>query len=182
MRAILMPDLFRNHSLDIGRMVRQHEINVIGDLRVDRIDLVHVRYTFQEEQREFTALITATACDYYIDDRTRQRLKGRHRGLAVSGILDVPIAQQDLVGARDRTDAGIRRAKTENFFEQFTDTGVDDILWRRGCQGGPGGPRLEYNVQTKETRIERMLNFLVQADRIWDRQAMQETTRRVSCR
>ena len=34
-------------------------------------------------------------------------------------------------------------------------------------------------MQTKETRIERMLNFLVQTDRIWDRQAMQETTRRV---
>ena len=76
MRAILMPDLFRNHSLEIAGMVRQHEINVIGDMRVDRIDLVHVRYTFQEEQREFTALITATACDYYIDNRTRQRLRG----------------------------------------------------------------------------------------------------------
>ena len=76
MRPLLMPDLFRDHSLQIAEMVRQHEINVIGDLRVDRIDLVNVRYTFKEEQREFTALITATACDYYIDDRTRQRLRG----------------------------------------------------------------------------------------------------------
>ena len=76
MRPLLMPDLFRNHSLQIAEMVRQHEINVIGDLRVDRIDLVNVRYTFKEEQREFTALITATACDYYLDDRTRQRLRG----------------------------------------------------------------------------------------------------------
>ena len=76
MRPLLMPDLFQNHSLQIAEMVRNHEINVIDDLRVDRIDLVNVRYTFKEEQREFTALITATACDYYLDDRTRQRLRG----------------------------------------------------------------------------------------------------------
>ena len=60
-------------------MVRQHEINVIGDLRIDRIDLVNVRYTFKEEQREFTALITATACDYYLDDRSQRRLRGDER-------------------------------------------------------------------------------------------------------
>ena len=76
MRLLLMPDLFQTHSLQLAAMVRQHEINVIGDLRVDRIDFVNVRYTFKEEQREFTALITATACDYYIDDRTRLRLRG----------------------------------------------------------------------------------------------------------
>ena len=58
MRPLLMPDLFRNHSIQIAQMVRNHETNVIGDLRVDRIDLVNVRYTFKEEQREFTALIT----------------------------------------------------------------------------------------------------------------------------
>ena len=71
MRPLLMPDLFRDHSRQLAEMDRQHEINVLSDLRVDRIDLVNVRYTFKEEQREFTALVTATACDYYIDDRTR---------------------------------------------------------------------------------------------------------------
>ena len=76
MQPLLMPDLFRDHSLQIAEMVRNHEINVIGDLRVDRIDLVNVRYTLKEEQREFTALITATACDYYLDDRTHKRLRG----------------------------------------------------------------------------------------------------------
>ena len=35
------------------------------------------------------------------------------------------------------------------------------------------------NGEAKETRTERMLNFLVQTDKIWDRQAILETTRRV---
>ena len=49
MRPLLMPDLFRDHSLQIAAMVRAHEINVIDHLRVDRIELVNTRYTLKEE-------------------------------------------------------------------------------------------------------------------------------------
>ena len=69
--------------------------------------------------------------------------------------------------------------KTENFFEQFTDTGVDQIYGKEAAKQGQAGPWLEKDVQTKETRIERMLNFLVQTDKLWDRQAMLETTRQI---
>ena len=44
---------------------------------------------------------------------------------------------------------------------------------------GPAGPWLEKDVGTKDTRIERMLNFLVQTDKIWNRQTMLTTSRRV---
>ncbi len=37
---------------------------------------------------------------------------------------------------------------------------------------GPEGSWLEGAVMTKERRVERMLNFLVKTDRIWDRRKM----------
>jgi predicted lipid-binding transport protein (Tim44 family) len=46
-------------------------------------------------------------------------------------------------------------------------------------QEGPAGPWLEKSVETKATRIERLLNFLVQTDKLWDRQAMVERARQV---
>lgn len=45
--------------------------------------------------------------------------------------------------------------------------------------GGISGSWLEKTAQTKEKRIERMLNFLVQTDKIWSRQSMIESTRRI---
>ena len=179
MRALLMPDLFHDHSIQIAEMVRDHEINVIGDLRVDRIDLVNVRYTLKEEQREFTALITATACDYYMDDRTRKRLRGDRlpRSSRSSGRFTFTIRPGFC--ARSNRRGSRMRLKTENFFEQFTDTGLEQIYGKKAAQEGQAGPWLEKAVQTKETHIERMLNFLVQTDKIWDRQAMLEITRRV---
>lgn len=44
---------------------------------------------------------------------------------------------------------------------------------------GPEGPWLEGAVMTKERRVERMLNFLVKTDRIWDRKKMMLTSRSV---
>ena len=46
------------------------------------------------------------------------------------------------------------------------------MVWIRRADEGK-------DVGTKEVRIERMLNFLVQTDKIWDRQTMLETARRV---
>jgi predicted lipid-binding transport protein (Tim44 family) len=179
MRPLMMPDLFQNHSLQIAGMVRQHEINIIGDLRIDRIDLVNVRYTFKEEQREFTALITATACDYYVDDRTSKRLRGDKAPAQFQEFWTFQLHNKawllrDVEQTRE-SDA----LKEENFFEQFTDTGVAQIYGKEATKEGQAGPWLEKAAGTKETRIERMLNFLAQTDMLWDRQTMTETARRV---
>jgi hypothetical protein len=69
--------------------------------------------------------------------------------------------------------------KEENLFEQFTDTGVKQIYGAEANKEGEAGPWLGKETETKEVRIERMLNFLVQTDKMWDRQTMLETTRRV---
>jgi len=50
--------------------------------------------------------------------------------------------------------------KEENFVEQFTDQQVQAIYQDTAGSEGPAGPWLEKEVETKATRIERMLNFL----------------------
>jgi len=179
MQPLLMPDLFRDHSLQIAAIARAHEINVIDHLRVDRIDLVNVRYTLKEEQREFTALITATACDYYLDDRTRKRLRGDTVASQFQEFWTFHFHNKAWLLREIEQTRESEALKTENFFEQFTDTGLEQVYGKEGAHEGQAGPWLEKAVQTKETHIERMLNFLVETDKIWNRQAMLETTRRV---
>lgn len=178
MAALMMPDLLLEHNRQIKGMINNHEINIIGNLNVDSIDLVNVRYTFKENQREFTALITATAKDYYIDDRNRKKIRGD----------DSPAQFQEFWTFQYFNGAWLLREieqtresdalKEENFFEQFTDVGLKQIYGDTLGKEGQSGPWLERDVEVKDTKIERMLNFLVQTDKIWNRQTMLETARR----
>lgn len=179
MRPLLMPDLFREHTLELAGMTRQHEVNLIDDLKVDGIDLVNVRYTFKEEQREFTALITATARDYYVDDRTHKYLRGDRAAAQFQEFWTFQFHGKAWLLREIEQTRESDALKTDDFFEQFTDTGVDQIYGKEATKQGQAGPWLEKGVQTKETRIERLLNFLVETDSLWDRQTMLETTRRV---
>jgi hypothetical protein len=56
---------------------------------------------------------------------------------------------------------------------------VDHIYGEIASQEGPAGPWLEKAVETKESRIARMLNFLVLTDKLWERNAMLLTSRNV---
>ena len=76
MKPLMMPDLFNQHTAQLSGMIANHEINRIENLKVESIDLVNVRYTEKPDQREFTALITASAMDYYVDDKTGKFLRG----------------------------------------------------------------------------------------------------------
>lgn len=179
MKPLMMSDLHAAHCSQLAGMVRNHEINVIESVKVDRIDLVNVRYTFKENQREFTALITATAKDYYLDDRTQKRLRGD----------DQPAQFQEFWTFQRQDNAWLLREieqsresdalKEDNFFEQFTDKSLEQIYGDDAGKDGAAGPWLEKDVAAKETRVERLLNFLVQTDKIWDRQAMLTATRKV---
>jgi predicted lipid-binding transport protein (Tim44 family) len=56
---------------------------------------------------------------------------------------------------------------------------VEQVYGAAAGQSGPAGPWLEKSVETKATRIERLLNFLGQTDKLWDRQAMLDRARQV---
>ena len=62
--------------------------------------------------------------------------------------------------------------KSENFAEMLTDQNVREIYGEEAGKEGAEGPWLEKGVEKKAVRIEHMLNFLGQTDKLWNRQAM----------
>ena len=129
--------------------------------------------------REFTALITASARDYYVEDRTQEFLRGdetpaRFQEFWTFQLQDGAWLLREIEQSRE-SDA----LTEENFFEQFTDTGLNQVYDETANKAGPAGPWLDKQTLDKATRIERLLNFLVQTDKLWDRQAMLERARKV---
>ncbi len=179
MKPLLMPDLYQSHLAQIQSMLRNHEINIIDHIKIERIDLVNMRYMLKQDNREFTALITATAQDYYLDDRTRAKLRGD----------ETPAQFQEFWTFQYRNGTWLLREieqsgesgilKEDNFVEQLTDKAIEQIYGDTALQSGATGPWLEKIVETKESRIERMLNFLAQTDKLWKRDAMLLVSRNV---
>ena len=179
MKPLMMPDLYAEHCSQLSGMIANHEINMISNLNVEHVDIVNVRYPQKEVDREFTALITATARDHYVDDRTGEFLRGDQ----------APARFQEFWTFHRQGGAWLLREidqsresdalKEENFFEQFTDVGLNQVYDETAGKEGPAGPSLDKETLDKATRIERLLNFLVQTDKLWDRQAMLERARQV---
>jgi len=179
MKDLLMPDLYALHCKQIQGLVRQHEINVIESLAVKRTDIVNVRYTSKPDNREFTAIITASARDCYIDDRTREFIRGDDKPESFQEFWTFHLqAGRWLLREIEQTrESDV--LKEENFFEQFTDANVNQIYGDAAGKSGQAGPWLERDAQVKATKIERMLNFLARTDKLWDRQQMLQRARNV---
>lgn len=179
MKLLLMPDLYAQHTTELQGLVHNHEINRIEDLAVESVDLVGVRYMDDPNAREYTTLITARARDYYVDDRTSNFLRGDrvaarfqefwifHRQGAAWLLREVEQSRESDV------------LSEENFAELLTDQQLQNVYREAAGAGGPAGPWLEKEVETKATRISRMLNFLAQTDPLWDQQLMKERARQV---
>lgn len=179
MKPLMMQDLFNQHTAQLNNMIANHEVNHIENLKVEYIDLVNVRYTEKPDQREFTALITATAKDYYLDDKTGRFLRGDKTPARFQEFWTFHrFGDQWLL--REIEQAGESdMLKEANFAEMLTDDTLKGIYGETAKKKGEAGPWLENETGEKATRIERMLNFLVQTDKLWDRSQMLERARQV---
>jgi predicted lipid-binding transport protein (Tim44 family)/uncharacterized membrane protein YgcG len=177
MKALLLPDLYAAHCGQINGLVRNHEINLIEGVAIEAIDLVNVRYPHAENAREFTALITARARDYYLDDRTQAFLRGDEEPARFQEFWTFQRQNGQWLLREIEQTRESEKLKEENFFETFTHDGLQKVYDQTANEGGPIGPWLEKETATKATRIERLLNFLVLTDKIWNRQAMIERAR-----
>lgn len=182
MQPLMDEGLYRQHCAQIAGMVRNHEINKIANPTVDRVDLVNVRYTNKPDGREFTALLTATARDYYVDDRTGKTLRGDDSPQQFQEFWTFELRGgkwflREIEQTRE-SDA----LKEENFFEPFTDRNIRQVYGDEAGKEGPAGPWLEGAVASKADRTERLLNFLVQTDKLWNRADMLERARDVFLR
>lgn len=172
MKNLMMPDLYLQHCRQIQGMIRNHEINKLTSLNIQAIDLVNVRYTEKESQREFTALITATLADYYVDDRTGSVLRGNTSPEPFQEFWTFEL-EPDGWRLRDIEQAGESDyLKEENFVEMFTDLQIKKIYGDEIDNLGASGPWLPKAVAQKESKVDRMLNFLARNNQVWDRQRM----------
>lgn len=75
-RHLLLPDILAKHEGLLKDMRNSHEINRIEDLRIERLEFVHLHCPHSVEALEATALITFQACVYFVDDRTGAYTRG----------------------------------------------------------------------------------------------------------
>jgi predicted lipid-binding transport protein (Tim44 family) len=179
MKPLLMPDLYAQHCSQLAGMKRNHEINLIADLQVERVDIVNVRYSDKADHREFTALISARARDYYIDDRDQKFLRGDSAPARFQEFWTFQLQNGAWLLREVEQSRESDKLKEENFVEMFTDKQVQSVYADTAGPSGPAGPWLEKSVETKASRTERLLNFLVQTDKLWDRKQMLERARQV---
>lgn len=78
-KGLMMPHLFAAHNAKAESMKARGEINRLEDLRVHNIVFVHVRCPEGEDGRSFTALVSASARDYTLDERNGALVRGSRK-------------------------------------------------------------------------------------------------------
>ena len=148
-------------------MIANHEINLVDVHSVQSIDLVHVRYGTSIDDREFTALITATAIDCYIHDETKKLIRG------------------------DRTAETFQEFWTFQFIRngwylrEIEQTKESDIMHEpNDVSGLPGDASVDAPPPLPEAdssvgRMSRLLDSLGQTDRLWRRSAIVTAARNI---
>jgi predicted lipid-binding transport protein (Tim44 family) len=179
MEPLLMRALFLQHTAQLQGLARNHEINRIDDLRVEKVDIVNIRYTEKSDQREFSALITASACDYYVDDRNQKYLRGDESSARFQEFWTFQRSGDNWLLREIEQSGESDLLKEENFVEMLTDQTLQGVYGGATGKEGKAGPWLEKRTEEKATRIDRMLNFLVRTDKLWNRQQMIERARQV---
>ena len=177
MEPLLMRALFLQHSAQLQGLTGNHEINRIEDLKVEKVDIVNVRYTEKSDQREFSALITASARDYYVDDRNHKYLRGDKSSARFQEFWTFHRSGDRWLLREIEQSGESDLLKDENFVEMLTDQTLQGIYGEVAGKEGKAGPWLEKGAEEKATRIERMLNFLVRTDKLWNRQLMLDRAR-----
>jgi predicted lipid-binding transport protein (Tim44 family) len=177
MEPMMIPFLYKEHCRQLAGMTANHEINLLEGLSVRGIDLIHVHWANDPERRQVTALITAEARDYYKDDRTGKFLRGDKAKATFQEFWTFQRRAGEwlLLAIEQTKESGLLRR--EDAVEAFTDLQMEGIAGSPEGATGPSGPAETREVGEKAEKIERMLNFLVQTDRLWDRGRMLEAAR-----
>jgi hypothetical protein len=154
MEPLLMRALFLQHTAQLQGLTRNHEINRIEDLKVEKVDIVNVRYTEKSDQREFSALITASARDYYVDDRSHKYLRGDKSSARFQEFWTFHRSGDHWL-LREIEQAGESDLlKGENFVEMLTDQTLQGIYGEAAGKEGKAGPWLEKGTEEKATHID----------------------------
>jgi len=178
MEGLMVPFLFKEHCRQLAGMRANHEINVLEGLMVENVDPVHVSWTDDPYRREFTVLVTARARDWYKDDRSGTFLRGDKEPATFQEFWTFQYRHSGWLLLEIEQTKESDRLRKEDSVESFTDLQMEQIMGGPTGETGPAGPRREEEAERKAGKIERLLNFLVQTDRLWDREGMLASARR----
>ena len=177
MEGLMVPFLFKEHCRQLAGMRANHEINVLEGLMVENVDPVHVSWTDDPYRREFTVLVTARARDWYKDDRSGTFLRGDKEPATFQEFWTFQYRDSGWLLLEIEQTKESDRLRKEDSVESFTDLQMEQIMGGPTGETGPAGPRREKEAERKAGKIERLLNFLVRTDRLWDREGMLATAR-----
>ena len=177
MEGLMVPFLFKEHCRQLAGMRANHEINVLEGLMVENVDPVHVSWTDDPYRREFTALVTARARDWYKDDRSGKFLRGDKEPATFQEFWTFQYRDSGWLLLEIEQTKESDRLRKEDFVESFTDLQMEQVMGGPIGETGPAGPSRGMEAERKAGKIERLLNFLVRTDRLWDRQGMLATAR-----
>lgn len=177
-KALMAPALYAQHVAQLKSMEKNHEINRIEDLHVERVDLVHLHYTDRDSQRSFTALITARARDYYVNERTGDFLRGDKNPARFQEFWTFRFQDGQWVLSEIEQAGESDILREENFVEAFTQETLKRIYGEKAREGEIG-PWISRKQAIKADRTERLLNFLVRTDPLWDKEKMLEKAKQV---
>jgi hypothetical protein len=76
MSPFASPAMAANHQHQIESMRRNHEINCIENVNINEIRFVHLQHLPDQNLNTFTAVIEATAKDFYVNDQTQAFIRG----------------------------------------------------------------------------------------------------------
>ncbi len=172
MEGLMVPFLFKEHCRQLAGMRANHEINVIEGLMVENVDPVHVSWTDDPYRREFTVLVTARARDWYKDDRSGTFLRGDREPATFQEFWTFQHRDSGWLLLEIEQTKESDRLRKEDSVESFTDLQMEQIMGGPTGETGPAGPWRGKEAERKAGKIERLLNFLVRTDRLWDREGM----------
>ena len=72
----MMPRLYASHTAKTDSLLARGQVNMMEDVVIRAVQFVHVRCPADPAARSFTALISATAKDYTVDENTKTVISG----------------------------------------------------------------------------------------------------------
>jgi predicted lipid-binding transport protein (Tim44 family) len=123
-------------------------------------------------------LISASAKDYYTSSRTGVFLRGDRAPARFQEFWTFQRFEDRWV-LREIEQAGESDIlKEENFVAMLTDENIQNV-YAEVAKDGTDAAWVDKKEAEKATRIDRLLNFLVQTDKLWNRRLMLERARQV---
>lgn len=192
MQPLMMPELYEDHVAQLESMKTRHEINKLEKLKLLDMQVVLVKKYENTKKDEFTVWLQAKARDVIIDDRTGKKIRGDESIGQFEEFWSFKSNGKNwLLEEITQPEEGGGILKEENFHEMETPGMMDRAYEKAGK--GPAIKDIDAKavreqeegaatatmgtIKWKGGRVHRLLNFLVESDKIWDAEKMKSTAR-----